>query len=177
MNICPATCGWFVKHLRQCRVTGLTFPPSAVLGPRSLPPSSARGEVGDGGARQGKEWVFLELVIGRWTTVCHWLATWTIRRTELTRGVMGRSPGYLGRASVSDNYIKNGSSAGRAWSRDEQSHVTQLWWPGPSTVELGHVTSPAVQCTEPTHHRISRVSPTPSLSLLDHVSHLANGLS
>ena len=126
--------------------------------------------------RGGKEWVFLELVIGRWTTVCHWLAAWTIRRTELTRGLMGRSPGYLGRASVSDNYIKNGSSAGRAWSRDEQSHVTQLWWPGPSSVELGHVTSPAVQCTEPTHHRISRVSPTPSLSLLDHVSHLANGL-
>ena len=40
-----------MKHLRQCRVTGLTFPPSAVLGPRSLPPSSARGG-GEGGTRQ-----------------------------------------------------------------------------------------------------------------------------
>ena len=51
------------------------------------------GGGGGGGGRggQGKEWVFLELVIGRWTTVCHWLATWTIRRTELTLGVMGRS--------------------------------------------------------------------------------------
>ena len=44
-----------MKHLRQCRVTGLTFPPSAVLGPRSLPPSSARGEVGGEGGGKARQ--------------------------------------------------------------------------------------------------------------------------
>ena len=57
---------------------------------------------------------------GRWTEVHTW---WSFGQSEgqmQFEACYSNHPGHLGWASMSDNYIKNGSSAGRAWSRDQQ---------------------------------------------------------